>query len=164
MHSGVTRSALWSAEHLTRQVIDDAKNLPRENNFHPDEHLSYGERAELSDFRGSGKDRGHLTPSGDQGIASAQYETFSLANMIPQDPDNNRHIWAAIESATRALTKHEGELYVVTGPVYLGDRLERVGNVLVPTHIFKAIYSPKQRGAAAYLIENKANIDRKSVV
>lgn len=46
----------------------------------------------------------------------------------------------------------------MTGPVYLGGRLERVGNVLVPTHIFKAIYSPKQRGAAAYFIENKAGV------
>ena len=31
MHSGVTRTPLWSAEHLTRDNIDAARTLSREN-------------------------------------------------------------------------------------------------------------------------------------
>src|SRR5450631_4283126 len=36
MHSGATRTPLWSAEHLTRDNMLDAKSLSRENSFHPD--------------------------------------------------------------------------------------------------------------------------------
>jgi endonuclease G len=31
--------------------------------------------------------------------------------------------------------------------------------VLVPTHLYKVVYSPKQRAAAAYFIENKSTDD-----
>ena len=48
-----------------------------------------------------------------------------------------------------------GELYVVSGPIFQGATLKRLrGRVLVPTHIFKAVYDPKRNQAAAYLVEN----------
>ncbi|MDW7557921.1 DNA/RNA non-specific endonuclease (plasmid) [Azospirillum brasilense] len=47
------------------------------------------------------------------------------------------------------------ELYVVTGPVFQGQSLQRInGRVLVPSHAFKAVYDPQRRQAAAYLVEN----------
>jgi hypothetical protein len=56
--------------------------------------------------------------------------------------------------STRNLARREGELYVVTGPLFEGESLQRInGRVLVPTSVFKAIYSPQQQ-AAAYVTPN----------
>ena len=57
-----------------------------------------------------------------------------------------------------------GELYVVTGPIFYGSDLKKLnGRVLVPTYIFKAIYDPAQKQAAAYLVAN-ADTGRYAVV
>ncbi|MYM22090.1 DNA/RNA non-specific endonuclease [Duganella sp. FT135W] len=157
MHSGVTRTPLWSAEHLTAQNIDAAKTLSRENSFHPESRLPARARAELSDYARSGYDRGHMAPNGDMPDRATQHESFTLANMVPQDSDNNRHIWAGIEGVVRKLAQKEGDLYVITGPAFIGGNLQKVGNVLVPTHLYKLVYSPRQRAGAAFFIENRAD-------
>lgn len=155
LHSGVTRTGLWSAEHLTRERLDRQKGLERKNTFHAEQRLPPDERAELADYARSGYDRGHMAPSGDMPDPVSQNESFSLANMVPQNPANNRNLWEGIESAVRDLTRRNGEVYVVTGSIFQGQNLKRIGGrVLVPTHLFKAVYDPKNRQAAAYLVAN----------
>ena len=157
MHSGVTRTPLWSAEHLTADHIGSAQQLSRENSFHPELRLPPYQRAELSDYARSGYDRGHMAPNGDMPDRETQHESFTLANMVPQDADNNRHIWAGIEGAVRKLAQKEGDLYVLTGPAFIGGDLQRVGNVLVPTHLYKLVYSPRQQAGAAFFIANRGD-------
>lgn len=156
MHSGVTRTPLWSAEHLTAGNIAAAQGLSRENSFHAEPGLPAQQRAELADYARSGFDRGHMAPNGDMPDRQSQHESFTLANMVPQDGENNRHVWAGIEGAVRKMAQKEGELYVVTGPAFIGGNLQKIGNVLVPSHLYKVVYSPKQGAGAAYFIENKA--------
>ncbi|UVW27145.1 DNA/RNA non-specific endonuclease [Massilia sp. H6] len=155
MHSGVTRTALWSAEFLHAEQIDAARGLERDNAFHAEPRLPRAHRAELSDYARSGLDRGHLAPNGNMPHRRAQRESFSLANMVPQDREHNRHIWAPIEGAVRKMAKREGALYVITGPAFLGTKLRKVGNVLVPSHLYKVVYSPRQKAAAAWFVENR---------
>lgn len=155
MHSGSTRTPLWSASHLTRDSVNSAKGLTRVNAFHAEAGLPVTERSELRDFSRSGFDRGHMFPSGDAPTAVAQQETFSLANMIPQNPDNNRHLWEGIESAVRTLARGDGNLFIVTGPLFSGANLQQLnGRVLVPTQIYKVVYSPQRNAAAVYLVDN----------
>jgi endonuclease G len=78
--------------------------------------------------------------------------------MVPQDSDNNRHVWAGIEQAVRKQAQKEGDLYVITGPAFLGGDLRKVGNVLVPSHLYKVVYSPRQRAGAAYFVENRSDV------
>ena len=82
MYSGISRTPLWSAEHLTRESILDAKDLKGRAAFHPEGELPSNERAELSDYARSGFDRGHMAPSADMPNRSARQQCFSLANMI----------------------------------------------------------------------------------
>jgi endonuclease G len=156
MHSGVAKTPIWSAEHLTAERIEAAGKLPRKNPFHAEDRLPVSERAELDDYKGSGFDRGHMSPNGDMSTPAAQRESFSLANMIPQDPCSNEEQWEGIEAAVRDLVTEEDEAFVVTGPVYPADAdRKQIGNgVLVPPFIFKAVYIPSRNAAAAYVAPN----------
>lgn len=154
IHSAITRTPLVSAEHLTRAEQSKA-HPPRVDKFHPDPNLPPADRAELKDYEDSGYDRGHMAPAGDMPDMKSQGESFSLANMIPQNPKDNRNLWEGIEEATRDLANTSGELYVVTGPIFYGSELKRLnGRVLVPNYIFKAIYDPSRQQAAAYFVAN----------
>ena len=156
IHSAITRTPLVSAEHLTR-AEQSKPHPPRLDQFHPEPNLPPADRAELKDYERSGFDRGHMSPAGDMPDERSQAESFSLANMIPQNPQNNRNLWEGIEEATRDLAKTSGELYVVTGPIFYGSNLQRLnGRVLVPNYIFKAIYDPSRQQAAAYFVANTA--------
>lgn len=163
IHSGITKSALYSAEYLTREKI--AVKISRKDEFHPESKLPASERAELSDYARSGYDRGHLTPSADMGSVNAQAESFSLANMIPQDGTSNRGIWSAIEGATRHLANKEGGVFVITGALYQGSGIKAIGrnNVLVPTQVYKVVFSPKQQKGAVYIVDNVPSSDYKII-
>lgn len=156
--SGVTRTAIWSAEHLTRDSLQKAAGLKRDNNFHTEGNIAENDRAELSDYSRSGYDRGHMSPNGDMPTKSAQYESFSLANMIPQQPQHNQGMWANIESGVREYTKEHGELYVVTGPAFIADANSQLdslkGRVIIPTHVWKAIYDRQSNQAGVYWTSN----------
>ena len=154
LHSALTRTPLYSAEHLTADRIDAARGTPRTGEFHEETALPLNDRADLADYARSGFDRGHLAPSGDMPDTAAQQESFSLANMIPQAPRLNRGLWEGIESAVRTMAARRGELFIVTGPIFKGDRLSTVGHVVVPTYVFKAVLDPRSRTAAAYVCEN----------
>lgn len=93
VHSGVTRTPLWSAEHVRADNLKRAQGLDRDDKFHAEQRLPRGQRAELSDYARSGFDRGHLAPNANMPDRRTQRESFSLANMVPQDRDHNRHIW-----------------------------------------------------------------------
>lgn len=60
VHSGLTRTPLWSAQRLTTSSVRSAKSQFREDVFHPDGRLPPDERAEMRDYAGSGFDRGHI--------------------------------------------------------------------------------------------------------
>ena len=155
LYSGLTRTPLWSAEYLTRQRLDQAKQIDRDDSFHEESRLPNSARAAVADYSNSGYDRGHLAPNGDMATRSQQYDSFSLANIAPQSPRNNRYIWRNIESATRYLTQQYGEVYTVTGVAFTDQKpVQLNGKVLVPSHFFKAVYIPALNQAGAYYAPN----------
>ncbi len=154
-HSGLTRTPLYSAEHLTGARLLLAKGMKRSSKFFPDPHIPASGRAELSHYARSGYDRGHVAPSADMPDKQSQQECFSLGNMVPQVPEINRGVWEKIEKSVRKMAKERGEIYVVSGPLFMGSKIQRMGGaVMVPTHTFKAIYDPGRRESGAYLVDN----------
>jgi len=154
LHSGLSRTPLYAPEHLTRQNMKNAAKLSRKDSFHAEDALPESDRAELSDYERSGYDRGHMAPNADFASRKPQAESFSLANMVPQVHENNAGVWAGIEGAARQLATAEGDIYVISGPAFIGGKINKIGNVMVPTHIWKVIYSPTQQRAGAYLVTN----------
>lgn len=127
----------------------------RDNRFHPEPRLRPQDRADLTDYAGSGFDRGHMAPSGDMTRLEDDYDSFSLANMVPQAGGLNRSGWAALESYVRSLAVTFGTVHVVTGPAYKGASLRVLNRrVLVPSHVWKAVFVPGQ-GAGAWIATNE---------
>lgn len=144
LHSGRSRTPVYVAERLNSSVLTEAQNNQRTNKFFADARLPRAERAELEDYHGSGFDRGHMAPAGDMAGSDAMAQSFSLANMVPQAPLNNRRAWASIEKATRKyVMRASGDVYVITGPVFDGTPPTIGSNhVWVPQHLFKLVYDP----------------------
>lgn len=156
LYSGQTETPLYSAEHLTDQQLDEAIHLHRDDTFHADERLPAAIASTLDDYRHSGWDRGHMAPSGDEPDPVSQFESFALSNMVPQNSDDNRRLWADIETAIRELVLTSGDdLYVVTGPIFSGSEpLPLQGRVWVPLLLYKAVYDPKAGIAGVYVARN----------
>ena len=141
LHSGVSKTPVFVAERLTRAGIGDA-NEKRTNQFFADARLPRSERAELSDYKGSGYARGHMAPAGNMSNSTAMAQSFSLANIVPQNPTQNSGPWSKIEQDTRRyVLRAKGNVFVITGPVF-GPKSQTVGanRVRVPTHLFKLVY------------------------
>ena len=163
MHSGKSRTPLYVAERLNKEMLSNA-HKKRTDDFFADARLPLAERAELEDYKGSGYDRGHMAPAADMSTDESMAQCFSLANMIPQTPMNNRKAWASIEKATRKYIKRAaGDVYVITGPVFEA-KSKTIGNnhVWVPKYIYKLVYDPSANKVWAHWIENsdEAKIDK----
>ncbi|MBO1360284.1 DNA/RNA non-specific endonuclease [Acetobacter sacchari] len=166
MDSDVSRGPIWSAELLVEENLEVAARTKREGHFYPDARLPYGDRGELEDWKHSGWDRGHLSPSGDFAGVDIQEESYALSNVVPQAAGLNRGAWEGIESAVRGLANAEGEIYVVTGVLFPQGLLRRrVGpdGVMVPSGMWKAVFDPVAGGAAVYVCSNVDQPDCKVV-
>jgi endonuclease G len=155
LHSGDTKTPLYVAQQLTLLQLEKAAGIPRKNRFHTETRLPEGERAELRDYAGSGYDRGHMAPAADMPDEKSQFEGFSLTNVVPQNPGNNRGAWAELEKTVRRLVQMQGRLYVITGPVFDRESSLVGGRVSVPSHLFKAVFISESGAIKAYLVENK---------
>ena len=152
LHYGETRTPLFVAERLNRASIEAAQGEQRTNRFFADARLPRSERAELSDYKGSGYARGHMAPAGNMPNATAMAQSFSLANMVPQDQKQNSGPWSKIEQDTRRYAaRAQGDVFVITGPVF-GPASPTVGanQVRVPTHLFKLVYDATTHQAWAH--------------
>jgi len=155
LHSGATRTPVYVAEKLNREQLLDARGEERSDKFFADARLPRAERAELDDYRRSGYDRGHLSAAANQPTPEAMAQSFSLANIVPQAPENNRRTWAGLEKATRHFAmRARGDVYVISGPVFLEDRGTIGNRVRVPSHLFKLVYDSASGRAWAHWVEN----------
>jgi endonuclease G, mitochondrial len=157
LHSGESKTAVFVVEHMNRARLIDAQDEQRTDRFYEEGRLPSAHRARLADYRGSGYDRGHLAPAADMPTPEAMTQSFSLANMVPQAPENNRGIWARnVEAATRKyVMRAKGDVFVFTGPVF-PDQPETIGagRVWVPSHLYKLVYDAAENKAWAYWVEN----------
>ncbi|RYF61693.1 MAG: DNA/RNA non-specific endonuclease [Comamonadaceae bacterium] len=141
LHSGESRTPVYVAERLSRDTVLRAQKMERKDRFFADARLPAAERAELSDYKGSGYSRGHMAAAANMPTTQAMAQSFSLANMVPQDPKQNGGPWAKIEADTRKYAlRAKGDVYVMTGPVFADRKVIGPNRVHVPTHLFKLVY------------------------
>jgi endonuclease G len=165
LYSSKTKTPVYTAERLNRERLTEAKKQQRTNRFYEEARLPSRERSLLSDYKLSGFDRGHQAPAGDMPNPNAMAQSFSLANIVPQNPDNNRETWNKIEQDTRRyVMRASGDVYVFTGP-YFEPGHRTIGNgVGVPDALWKLVYDASSRKSWVHWSENKANQAIKSPI
>lgn len=157
-HNSKHRVPDWVIEKLTSKRLKGKANR-KKSSFKPDRELDSKIRAELSDYSGSGYDRGHMAPAADmKWDQKAMDESFYLSNMAPQvGAGFNRGIWRELERYARDLVNEREPIIVITGPIYEGRvrKSQQGSNVDVPSHFYKIIYNPKSKRAIAFKLPNK---------
>lgn len=149
---------LWVSYKLTKDEVT-IKAALRSDNFREDPDIPTGS-ASLGDYRKSGYDRGHLAPAADMAWSKqTMNESFYLSNMSPQKPAFNRGIWKDLEEQVRQFAVEEGEIMVVTGPIFSKDEvIISIGEnkVSVPDAFYKVIYdlTPPQK-MIGFIIPNE---------
>lgn len=168
-HSSTDKIPIWVAEFVDKAQL--AGSLSRTNPFKPDPKLKVGSRAELADYRGSGYDRGHQAPAGNQTVSRhLKDETFFLSNMAPQKGQLNQQIWAALEDRTREWVNEHGSAFELTGGFFYDPEEDDPatadgtinyltiggGAVAVPTHFYKiVVVTQPTLKAIAFVAENR---------
>ena len=145
----------WTFHLICKECFGDEK---RKNNFRADGSILTGS-AQLSDYKGSGYDRGHLVPAGDMTRNTlAMSESFFMSNMSPQDPSFNRGIWRKLESQIRNWSQDHDSIYVVTGPI-IRSPYKEIGsnNVAVPQGYFKALYFKNSGKMCGFILPNQGS-------
>lgn len=138
----------YSAEYLTKEQVEKSRTIRRYGLFDNRDPI-------IGDYRNSGYDRGHMTPSGDMSEYASQVQTFRYENLVPQTRRLNSGKWNWIENQTRQMAIRYDRLYIVTGPFFSGD-VQKIGNdhVWVPSATWKAIYIPKTNQSGVYFCTN----------
>jgi endonuclease G len=152
--SSELRDPLWSAEHLTKEMAIGGDAISRiDQGFVKDGAISSADQASDSDYVAP-YDRGHMTPANDAPDEASQRDTFVLTNAVPQHKNLNRHLWFYLEASLHQIAEIEGEVYVITGPIFAKKPPLMHGRVARPKATFKAIYVPSRNLAVGYVATN----------
>lgn len=168
-----TKTPIYVMETLTKESLQKKDGMGwgggrrRRPNFYEEKYgiESPEYRSKVSQYHKSGYDRGHMCPSADFVDAESQKDTYSLCNIVPQNPTCNQGVWSTLEERIRkfivssSTTRNEQsssmeyKYYVVTGPLWLPRnqideskfeyRYVGLGQppslISVPTHLFKVV-------------------------
>lgn len=136
----------------TKAKVGCENPLPRKDKFAPDPLLP--DHSDLADdYKGSGFDRGHMSPAADNQCQtqSVQDECFYFTNMSAQYHSLNAGDWKSLETLTRNLAVEKDSVHVWAGNLGV---LKTLGKVAAPKQCWKVIYVVKDRKFFAYLFDN----------
>jgi len=151
----------WVAYHLTKESVD--VKFRRSNRFREDLEIPEKYRSTLSDYKGSGYDRGHMAPAATVDFSEiSMQESFLLTNMTPQLPGLNRQGWRYLEAYVREWAADRGDLYVVTGSLFDGEIKTIGNNVSIPSSFFKVIFDPEKQDGIAFIVPHR-NISKAEI-
>lgn len=154
-YSAVTRTGLWSAEHITAAKLAKAGALE----FNPARHLEMGlsenERSTFEDFDFNSHSAVPLTPPTRLAPAVARIESATLANTVPLVDSGLALRWSEAGERVTARAAAGGDVYAVSGALFEGATLVRLNyRILVPSALYIAYYDEGDNTARAYILAN----------
>lgn len=118
----------------------------RPDDFIPDISLTEPLQVNTHDYSGSGYDRGHMCPAGDnKNSHNAMMESFMMTNICPQNHDLNSGDWNELEELCREWADDYGDLYICCGPIFDSAHPKTIGKrgrdirISVPDRFFKVV-------------------------
>jgi endonuclease G len=101
LHSGESKTALYSVERLTRDGVSSAKTISGQSTFTPRPGCPLSIRPNWRITAEAAMTAATWRRPATMPTDVAKAQSFSLANMVPQDPELNQHACSQIEQATR---------------------------------------------------------------
>jgi len=138
---------------VTKEKVNCKNPLTRTDKFVQDPLLP-NETDLIEDYKGSGFDRGHMSPAADNLCLGVKVlnECFYFSNMAPQYHSLNAGDWKSLETMVRENSKNNNDsIHVWSGNI---GEIKKIGKVSVPKYCWKVIYSVKNKKFSAFLFEN----------
>lgn len=142
-----------SFEKLTKSSVEKSTKLHRVDAFHTETKIPKQFQVSPKDYSNTGFDKGHMSPCDDMPTQNAQYESFSMVNMVPQTHHNNAGVWKTLEEKMRTLAK-SGDIYVVSGPIIDTTNKKLKRGIIIPSKLYKAYYQPSTGLSGVYVSYN----------
>jgi len=155
------KAAKSVAYHLDGDLVNEL-NIADRPSFYEEESLDEAYRIISDDYTNSGYDRGHLAPDASFDWSQDSLDAvYTLANIIPQAPTVNRHMWIDAENYARTKAVELGEIDVVNVVKYL-EVSNKIGehNISVSKGFYKILYSQDNNYEECFYYEN--NLDANS--
>ncbi len=131
----------WVAWVLTSDRVNGHVKVFKD--FQPDLTIKDGPIAQLSDYKGSGYDRGHMCPAADNKHSQeAMKQCCLLSNICPQTHANNAGDWEKLERLCRKWAVEFDSIFIVCGPIIeKGESYGTIGanGVMVPRQFYKVV-------------------------
>jgi endonuclease G len=137
---------------VTNKKINCPTPLKRTDKFAADPLLPK-ETDLMESYKGSGFDRGHMSPAADNLCLTqkVQDECFYFSNMAAQYHSLNAGDWKSLETHTRQLSATVDSIKVWCGNI---GELKKIGVVSVPTKCWKVIYIKKTNKYQYFIFDN----------
>jgi endonuclease G len=131
------------------------ENITKRPSFFIEKDLPKDYQVSSDDYIRSGYDRGHLAPD-----ASFDYNNedlkiiYTMANIIPQDPNVNREFWSKAEKYEREMAVSLGEVKVInlvlfdSKPLYIKDK------IAISKGFIKGIFNSNQGFERCFYYDN----------
>lgn len=140
------------------KLSDAEVHIKKRPSFYQENKIPVKYRSFPEDYTNSGFDRGHMANHADFDYdANLVYQTYSMSNIVPQNPEVNRKTWVKAEKYERTVAKSYGQINVIN-LVYYSKNPERIGKhqVAVPESFVKIIYSNDSNFQKCFKYENNA--------
>jgi endonuclease G len=155
------KSALFVDYSITRSMVE-AKSLDERLRFYDEPSIPSRYRTSYSFYKRSGFDRGHIANDSSFDYAEEDlFQTYSMANIIPQDPVVNRKIWIKAEKYERLLALKLGSITVLNGVVF-NNKPKRIRGMAVPSGFWKKLTNKSNGFEKCFYFDNffRGNVGR----
>ena len=144
-------------------TLDDEKvnkvNIKKRPSFHTEKSLNREYRVSPKSYSKTGYDRGHMAndASFDWSMDSLN-STYTMANIVPQEPRVNRYHWIKVERYARLVARKLGSVNVVNIIQYTSNpkRLKRQ-NIAIPKGFYKILYNKEKDFERCFYYKNDSS-------
>ena len=153
---------LMSAKTISYTLDGDKVNevnIKKRPSFHTEKSLAREYRVSPKSYSKTGYDRGHMgnDASFDWSMESLN-STYTMANIVPQEPRVNRYHWIKVERYARMVAKKLGNVNVTNIIQYTTNpkRLKKQ-SIAIPQGFYKILYNEKQNFEKCFYYKNDSS-------